>query len=244
MSRILLLGIALLIGGCGGGSSGNNSYKSSTAVVSSAMSSSTVSSSQSSANREFGLHRLNSLTSGVVYNSRLQAVNSLGYTVVGDIWITNGAEELLNGILVTPRIINFKECTGGCTGSNSLFPRVAWTFTYYIETTTGNVISFKQKNFFHDAVLDCRSVSPYQMPSVIKSGDAGVTPGFDCGAIMIEGNSWSASGKGSDQLVLSIKYKGYDHSGAIGEIEILYTLNAEGNIVSLTAGGLSTQVVN
>ena len=208
------------------------------------MSSSAPSSSQASGNREFGLHILNSVTPGVVYNSRLEAVNSLGYTVVGDIWITNGAEELLNGILVTPRIINFKECTGDCTGSNGLFPRIAWNFTYYIETTTGNVISFKQKNFFHDAVLDCRSMSPYHMPSVIKSGDVGVTPGFNCGEVMIEGNSWSAFGKGNDQLVLSIKYKGYDRSGVIEEIEILYTLNAEGNIVSLTAGGLSTRVAN
>jgi len=258
MNRSLLLVVALLIGGCGGGGSGTNSSSESSNIIASSSTlsgsvSSAMSSSQSSVNREFGLHKFNSVAPGVVYSSRLEAINSLGYTVVGDIWIVNQAEELLNGILVTPRVIRFMECSNDCMGSNSLFPRVAWNFTYYIETTTGNLISFKQyKQSSHsseEVVLDCRSVSPYQMPSVIKSGDFGVTPGFNCGATTIDENSWSATGKGNDHLVLSIKYKGYGgtRSYQINEIEvfeILYTLDGEGNIVSLSAGGLSSKTVN
>lgn len=268
MNRIVLLVIVLFLDGCGGGTSGNSNPKSSTAMASSAlsssvmsssamsssaMSSSTLSSSQSSVNREFGLHKLNSVKPGTVFESRLEAINSLGYTVVGHIWIINRAEELLNGILVTPRIIQFIECSGDCSGSNSLFPKAAWSFTYYIETATGNLISFKQHKqsglSSEEVVLDCRSVSPYQMPSVIKSGDFGSTTGFDCGPTMIDASSWAAFSIASDQIVLSIKYKGYggvrtEWMTEIEEFEILYTIDVEGNILSISAGGLSSQVVN
>ena len=247
MNRNLLVVVALLIGGCGGGSSGtNNSSKSSNIIASSSTLSSSVinssatSSSQSSVSREFGLHKLNALMPGEVYASRLKGVNSVGTTIHGDVLITNEKEELMDGILVVPRVISFKEYTGSGNGSNSLIPAEAWIITQYIEVSTGNLISFKRIFFGYSDVQSCRSLSPYHMPATVNVGDSSLMPDFDCNGRLLSGDKWTASAKEDDQISLNITYVMVDPFGKDENITINYVLDANGNIVSVTVKGLTT----
>jgi hypothetical protein len=189
---------------------------------------------------EFGLKKLNSVAPGEVLSSRLTGTNANGIIVNGDIRITNLTEQVVNGVLVTPRVLDFKMYTGSGSGSNSLQPSEAWTLTYYIETSTGNLVSLKQTYFASTTILNCQSLSPYHMPSSIKSGDSDITPGFNCGNQMLDSGVWRATTNIANQIVLNVKTQTRDVLGAGKELEIIYPLDADGNIVSISIEGLTS----
>ncbi len=186
----------------------------------------------------FDLKNINSLKQGVVYSSYLQSTDKPS-VFYGNFSIENGPEEILDGVMVTPRVVTFRTMNG-LTGSSSI-PNGGWDVTYYIETSTGNIISFKKSFYFSEYVLNCKSSSPYHLPSTVRPGDTDFTPSFNCeNQKILSGGSWSAVYFEKDKVIFSEISKTIDELGNNQDITISYVLDSVGNIISVTLDGFSS----
>jgi hypothetical protein len=198
------------------------------------------SNSDSSA-QHYNLKNFNSLQQGLVFSSDLKSTDKT-YEFYGRFSIENNKEEILDGVMVTPQVVIFQKLNS-LSGSSALLPVYDWQITYYIETATGNLISFKKTFFFSSSILNCKSTSPYHMPSAIRVGDSDTTPSFKCdNEKMLDNGSWTAINETRKGIVLKIISKTTDELGNHKNSSISYTLDPNGSIISvmLEEEGLSS----
>jgi hypothetical protein len=195
----------------------------------------------SSSEQHYNLRNFNSLQQGLIFSSDLKSTDKK-YEFYGRFSIINNKEEIIDGVMVTPQVVTFRKLNS-LSGSSSLLDVYDWQITYYIETATGNLISFKKTFFFSSSILNCKSTSPYHMPSAIKVGDSDTTPTFKCdNEKILDNGSWTAMNKTRNGIVLKIISKTTDELGNYKNNSISYTLDPNGSIISvmLEEEGLSS----
>jgi hypothetical protein len=215
--KFLYFLIFLMLSGCGGNSSSGSSEQ------------------------HYTLKNFNSLEQGLVFSSDLKSTDKK-YEFYGKFSIENMKEEVLDGVMVTPQVVTFRKLNS-LSGSSSFLGVYDWQITYYIETATGNLTSFKKNFFFSSSILNCKSTSPYHMPSAIKAGDSDTTPSFKCdNEKILDNGSWTAINETRKGIVLKIISKTTDELGNYKNNSISYTLDPNGSIISvmLEEEGLSS----
>lgn len=186
----------------------------------------------------YSLEKVTSLAKGILYSSELIATEDPKY---GFISIENQAETVINGVMVTPQYRRFT-MTESRFGSGNISAPV-WVSTFYIDTSTKNLISFSTfaSRSGIGSRINCTSSSPYHFPAQVKSGDSDSTPGFSCdNNVRIAPGNWRAESTTNGNLNFVVQTETVDISGEIIKETLTYTLNTQGTIVSFQINKLKS----
>lgn len=189
-------------------------------------------------NRTYSLEKVTSLTEGELYSFKLVSAETDQGGVVA---ITNRQETVVSGVIVTPQDRYFTITRRNAGSSNLSAP--IWQTTYHIDTATKNLISFTTfaSSGGIGTRINCSSSSPYHFPTQVKSGDSDSTPGFICdNDIMISSGSWRAESTSNGNLNFIVHTQTVDASGKIMNETTTYTLDPQGNVVSLQINELKS----
>jgi len=163
------------------------------------------------------------ITLGTVYSTQLTGSDSNGLTYTGTLAIANRAEEMQNGILVTPSdlILAF-------TDSNGL--TITTTGTSFKDSSS-NLISFS----LQPLNLTCTPVTPGKIPSPVKIGDFGILSTLNCSDNTTRDGSWRVedASNGNIFLIVNQTVKDQNQPNVIVSIaDVTLTLDGNGKYLA------------
>jgi hypothetical protein len=200
LKSIFIVMLVLLMSACGGGDSSPASTPTSPA-------------------QSFSLAKLQSTTLGTVYSTQLSGSDSDGTSYTGTISLANRAQEMLDGVLVTPRDL-LLSLDGGT-------PYVV-TATSYVDTSN-NLISL----VIQTTGVVCTPVSPNNIPSSVKIGDFGILSTLVCDDNTTQESNWRIEDAGNGNILAITNATAKDEFSAIISVaEVSYTLDGNGNIIA------------
>jgi len=169
----------------------------------------------------FSLSTVNSTAQGTIYEAQLAGSDTFGLNYTGSLSISNRAQIMLGGVLVTPHDILTILNSDNTSNNNTL--------TKYIDTD-GNLIS----SVLNQTELTCTPVSPDSLPTTVKIGDSGIRSTLTCSDGTTTEHSWRVedAGNGNANFITSGTKK--DHFNTFVSIsDVTYTINSSGNILAL-----------
>ena len=203
LKNIFIVMFVLLISACGGGGS--------------------PSSTPTDPNQTFSLAKLQSTTLGTVYSTQITGSDSNGTSYTGSISLANRAQEMLNGVLVTPRDLLISLSGGGTS--------TVVTGTSYVDTSN-NLIAV----IIQTTGLVCTPVSPDNIPTTVKIGDFGILSTMTCDDNTTQARNWRAedAGNGNIKIVSNATVKD-QFNVIISVADVTFTLDSSGNIIAFKA---------
>jgi len=217
MKKALIVIGLLSLTACGGGGSGSSNSgggsnnNSSTPVVVTP--------------KTFSLQKINSTTLGTVYTAQLSGSDSDGNKYTGTVSMANRAEQVLNGVMVTPRDLLLSITpVGGST------PSITSLGTSYVETATGNLIGLFVQSTTN---VTCVSLSPYHMPASVKVGDFETSATLSCNDGTTQEGVWRAEDAGSGNVRVTLSATTKKSSVVINTSDTSYTIDSAGTILSV-----------
>jgi hypothetical protein len=171
----------------------------------------------------FSLAKLQSTTLGTVYSTQLSASDSDGKNYTGSISLANRAQEMLGGVLVTPRdtLLNL---SGDGTS-------IVVTATSFVDTSN-NLISL----VIQTAGVVCTPVSPNNIPSSVKIGDFGILSTLVCDNDTTQESNWRIEDAGNGNIFAITNSTTKDQSSTITSVaEVSYKLDSNGNTIAFKA---------
>ncbi|VAW71383.1 hypothetical protein MNBD_GAMMA10-93 [hydrothermal vent metagenome] len=203
LKSIFIVALVLLMSACGGGGSD-----------------STPASTPTNPTQTFSLAKLQSTTLGTVYSTQLSGSDSDGTNYTGSISLANRAQEMLSGVLVTPRDLLLSLSGGGTS--------IAVTATSYVDTSN-NLISL----VIQTTGVTCTPVSPNNIPSSVKIGDFGILSTLVCDDNTTQESNWRIEDAGNGNIFAITNATAKDQFNAITSVtEVSYTLDSNGNIIA------------
>lgn len=189
-------------------------------------------------NTSFSLAKITNLTTGNIYSSELVNADKSQY---GNISIDNWQETVANGVVVTPQYRSFivKDSRFG----SGTISAPHWEMISYIDTSTKNLISFQlsvTRSGMGPRVI-CTSSSPYHLPNQVKLGESDSMPGFSCdNNISFSAGSWRTEKADKGNLNFITRAQTLDSNGSVVDETTTYTIDPQGNIVSLQVNNLKS----
>jgi len=203
LKSIFIVTIVLLMSACGGG--GGDSSPASTPT---------------NTTQTFSLAKLQSTTLGAVYSTQLSGSDSDGTNYTGSISLANRAQEMLNGVLVTPRDLLLNLSGGGTS--------TVVTATSYVDTSN-NIISL----VIQTTGVVCTPASPNNIPSTVKIGDFGILSTLVCDDNTTQESNWRIEDAGNGNIFATTNATAKDQFNTITSVaEVSYTLDGNGNIIA------------
>jgi hypothetical protein len=202
-SIIASLFLATLIG-CGGGSDGDS-----------------TSSTPTDPDQEFSLAAYKDLTEGTIYTSNITGKDSDGNTFSGSVIIANRPQELLGGVLVTPRDTIISVTVNGTpiTLSGTVYYDDAAFLLQSVNQTTG---------------VTCTPSSPYTVPDTVKIGDAAILPSTTCDDGTTQEQNWRVEDAKDGKIYFILSLTTKDQFGSIFfTAEDKYTIDSNNELVRL-----------
>jgi len=205
LKSIFIVTLVLLMSACGGGGGGGDS---------------TPASTPTSPTQTFSLAKLQSTTLGTVYSTQLSGSDSDGTNYTGSISLANRAQEMLGGVLVTPRDLLLNLTGGGVS--------TVVTATSYVDTSN-NLISL----VIQTTGVVCTPVSPNNIPSTVKIGDFGILSTLVCDDNTTQETNWRIEDAGNGNILAITNATAKDQFSTITSVaDVSYTLDGNGNIIA------------
>lgn len=207
IKNVAILLSLLIVAACGGGGGGGDDAGGIDPV-------STV-----DPNREVSLAALQSLEPGIVYSTQLSGRDSYGTTYSGSLAMANRPQEMLDGVLVTPRDLMTSLLDSGAS--------ITVTASGYTDTH-GNLVSFTIK----PTGMVCTPITQSDMPESVKVGDFGVDGTLSCSDNSVQESNWRVAdaGNGNIHIITSSAMKN-NFNEVVSNTDVTFTLDANGRIV-------------
>jgi hypothetical protein len=205
-SALIMLMLSTLIG-CGGGGGGGDSSTN----------------TPTDPNQVFSLAFFKDTTVGTLYTSNLTGSDSLNNSITGSVTFTNRVQELLGGIMVTPRDLIYSLNIGGTP--------LTITSTSYIDNSGYNV-----RLEIQTTGVTCIPASPTAFPDTVQIGDAGILPTLTCDDNTTFEENWRVEDgyNGKINLVTSGVQKD-QFNALLNTSEVKYIIDSSNAVVGFTA---------
>ena len=201
LKSIFIVTFVLLMSACGGGGS-------------------SPASTPTDPNQIFSLAKLQSTTLGTVYSTQITGSDSNGTSYTGSISMANRTQEMLGGVLVTPRDLLISLSGGGTS--------TVVTGTSYVDTSN-NLIAV----IIQTTGLVCTPVSPDNIPTTVKIGDFGILSTMTCDDNTTQARNWRAEDAGNGNIKIISNATVKDQSNVVISIaDVTFTLDSSGNIIA------------
>ncbi len=184
----------------------------------------TVLSPVSTPTQSFSLAKLQSTAVGTIFTSQFISSNSDGTNFTGTVSLFNRPQEMLDGILVTPRVIEYDY-----DGLSFIV-----TATEFVDSSN-NLIFLSILN----GVQTCTPVSPDTIPATVKIGDSAILSTLVCNDNTTEIRDWSAEDATNGNINIVTNGTTKDQFNTTTAItNITFTLDASGNIIKFKTEAL------
>lgn len=207
LKRLFIILSVLSITACGGGGGGGDDP--------------VINTTAADPDQTFSLATVNSTEVGTAYTFQLAGNDSDGNSLSGSISLAKRAQEMYDGILVTPADTLMNISGAGVS--------ITATATGYVDTN-GYLIAIITQT----TGLVCTPVSPDKMPDSVKIGDFGILSTLLCNDSTTQERNWRITdgGNGTILLVNSTVVKN-QFSQIVTTTDVTLGVDADGNIISI-----------